>query len=66
MADKSDYVDMISEATTQNHRRYAPRAVDLQIKETSRLSRPSNRLLQWRLENLTPWKIKPWKFKDWD
>jgi hypothetical protein len=66
MADKSDFVDMISEATRQKRRHYAPRVVELPTKEKSRLSRPSERLEQWRLENLTPWKIKSWKFKDWD
>ncbi len=66
MAEKSDFVDMISEATSQRRRRYEPRVIDLPGKERSRLSRPSDRLVQWRLENLTPWKIKPWKFTDWD
>ncbi len=66
MAEKSDFVDMISEATSQRSRRYEPRVIDLPGKERSRLSRPSDRLVQWRLENLTPWKIKPWKFTDWD
>jgi hypothetical protein len=66
MGDKSEFVDMISEATHQKRRRYAPRVVELETKERSRLSRPSDRLVQWRLENLTPWKVKSWKFMDWD
>jgi hypothetical protein len=68
MADKPVFVDMISEATTQSRRRNAYRKVDLPsaaIKETSRLAHRSDRLEQWRLENLTPWKIRSWKFKDW-
>ena len=36
-------------------------------KETSRLSHwPPDRWTQWRMENLTPWKLKSWKFKNWD
>jgi hypothetical protein len=29
---------------------------------------PPARFAQWRLENLTPWKLslKSWTFKDWD
>ncbi len=40
MTDKSEFVDMISEATRQSRRRVMPRIVDLQpvAKETSRLS----------------------------
>jgi hypothetical protein len=68
VADKPEFVDMISEATTQSWRR-TKRIVDLPaaapVKETSRLSHRSDRLEQWRLENLTPWKIRSWKFKDW-
>jgi len=56
MADKSEFVDMISEATHQNRRRYAPRVVEFEVKETSRLSHwPPDRWVQWRLETLTPW-----------
>ena len=67
VADKNEFVDMISEATRQKRRRAAPRIIDPlpEVKETSRLSHRSERMEQWRLENLTPWKIKPWKFKDW-
>ena len=65
MTDKSEFVDMISEATRQARRRM-PRIVDLQpaaaTKETSRLSHwPPEHWQQWRMEKLTPWKIKPWE-----
>jgi hypothetical protein len=69
MADKSEFVDMISEATRQSRRRARPRVIDTapEVKETSRLSRwPPDRWTQWRMEHLTPWKLKPWKFKNWD
>jgi hypothetical protein len=68
MADKPEFVDMISEATQQARRRYAPRVIVASvIKETSRLSHwPPDRWEQWRVETLTPWKLKPWKFKNWD
>jgi hypothetical protein len=37
------------------------------VKERSRMSHwPPDRMVQWRLENLTPWKLKSWKFKNWD
>jgi hypothetical protein len=69
VADKPEFVDMISEATRQSRRRSTPRIVDLEpvVKETSRLSHwPPDRWTQWRMETLTPWKLKPWKFKNWD
>jgi hypothetical protein len=68
MADKPEFVDIISEATRQNRRRFTERVVlPAEIKETSRLSHwPPDRWTQWRLETLTPWKLKYWKFKDWD
>jgi len=66
VADKPEFVDMISEATRQSRR---PRIVDLDpvvVKETSRLSHwPPDRWEQWRMETLTPWKLKPWKFRNW-
>ena len=67
MADKPEFVDMISEATRQNRRGHAPRVVaEPVVKETSRLSHwPPDRWTQWRMETLTPWKLKPWKSKDW-
>jgi hypothetical protein len=67
MADKPEFVDMISEAPRQTRRRYAPRVVKPAAKETSRLSHwPPDRWVQWRMETLTPWKLKSWKFKNWD
>jgi hypothetical protein len=44
--------------------------VDLQpvaTKEASRLSHwPPEHWQQWRMETLTPWKLKPGRGKDWD
>ena len=68
MADKPEFVDMISEATRQSRRRRVDvLAAEPAVKERSRMSHwPPDRMVQWRLENLTPWKLKSWKFKDWD
>ena len=68
MAEKPEFVDMISEATRQSRRRaHRPSLVKPEVKERSRISHwPPDRMVQWRLENLTPWKLKSWKFKDWD
>ena len=70
MTDKPEFVDMISEATRQVRRRMTPRIVDLlpiATKEDSRLSHwPPEHWQQWRMEALTPWRIKPWRGKDWD
>ncbi len=69
MTDKPEFVDMISEATRQVRRRMTPHIVDLHpvAKETSRLGRwPPEHWAQWRMEKLTPWKVKPWEGKDWD
>jgi hypothetical protein len=66
MADKSDFVDTIGDATKQRYRRVMPRVKETVAKEAPRMSNwPPVRLEQWRMENLTPWKIKPWKLKDW-
>ena len=69
MAEKPEFVDLISEATTQSYRRSMPRIVDLPTdlnKETRRLSNwPPEHWVQWRLAKLTPWKVKPWEGKDW-
>jgi hypothetical protein len=66
VADKPEFVDMISEATRQSRRRYAPRVTEPEVKERSRLSHwPPDRWVQWRMETLTPWKFKSWKFKNW-
>lgn len=66
MADKPEYVDMISEATRQNRRRVTPVIVEREAKETSRLAHRSGRMDQWRTEMFTPWKLKPWGIKHWD
>ena len=73
MADKSNYVDLIGEATRQRRRRAMPVDVDplpnsSATKERSRMAHSPPRLERWRLETLTPWKIKmkSWKFVDWD
>ena len=67
MADKPGIDDMISEGSRQMRRRVMPRVVKAEVKETSRLSHwPPERWQQWRMEVLTPWKLKSWKFKNWD
>lgn len=67
MADKPEFVDMISEATRQLRRQTRAVLVEPTVKERSRMSHwPPDRMVQWRLENLTPWKLKSWKFKNWD
>lgn len=67
MAGKPVFVDMISEATRQNRRSVAARVDEPVVKETSRLSHwPPDRWTQWRMETLTPWKLRPWKFRNWN
>lgn len=70
MANKPEFVDLISDRTRQNYRRPIKKvvAVDDDPVEEKRLSHwPPDRMEQWRLVNLTPWKmkLKSWKFKDW-
>ena len=66
VADKPEFVDMISEATHQNRRRVVRRVVVPEVEERSRLSHwPPDRWVEWRMETLTPWKLKSWKFRDW-
>jgi hypothetical protein len=66
MTDKPEFVDMIGEATRQKYRRVMPRVVKKVAKEESKLSHwPPEHVLQWRMENLTPWKIRRWQLKDW-
>jgi hypothetical protein len=76
MADKPQYVDLISDATRQKRRRREEVQVVMksvfdtpeEAQPERRLSNwPPGRLAQWRLENLTPWKmkLKAWKLKDW-
>lgn len=72
MAEKSNYVDLISEATRQHRRRAMPAEADPMpsggARERSRMAHTPPRLERWRLETLTPWKIKlkSWKFVSWD
>jgi hypothetical protein len=68
MADKPEFVDLVSDRTRQNWRRAVKKVVAAPEAEERRLSHwPPDRMEQWRLVNLTSWKIKlkPWKFKDW-
>jgi hypothetical protein len=65
MSDKSEFVDMISEATRQVRRRIVRRSVESDGKPESRLGHRSDRMDQWRTETFTPWKLKPWNCKDW-
>ncbi|WP_407177879.1 hypothetical protein [Bradyrhizobium sp. STM 3562] len=75
MASKPEYVDLIRDATRQNRRRVEARVVKRVIEQPEEPPQPERRLsnwppgrfAQWRLENLTPWKmkLKGWKFKDW-
>jgi hypothetical protein len=69
MANKPEFVDLISDRTRQHWRRTAKSVIaEPGDKEEKRLSNwPPERMEQWRLVNLTPWKIKlkSWKFKDW-
>ena len=66
MADKSEFVDIISEATRQVRRRVVRRTVEPEVKEGSRLGHRSNRMAQWKVQTFTPWKLKAWNWKDWD
>jgi len=62
MSDKPVFVDLISEATSQSRRRFVQHVDEPEVKERSRLSHwPPDHWVQWRLEKLTPWKLKPWK-----
>jgi hypothetical protein len=67
MSEKPVFVDLISDATRQSRRRFTARVDEPEVKERSRLSHwPPDRYEQWRMENLTPWKLRSWKFKNWD
>jgi hypothetical protein len=73
MAEKPEFVDVISEATRQHRRRAMPIDIDPMpgsggTKERSRMAHPTTRQERWRMETITPWKIKlkPWEFVDWD
>ena len=69
MAKKLEFVDLISDRTRQNRRQQVKTVVAASdAREEKRLSHwPPDRMEQWRLVNLTPWKMKlrSWKYKDW-
>jgi hypothetical protein len=69
MANKPQFVDLISDRTRQNRRQSVKKVVaGTDVREEKRLSHwPPDRMEQWRLVNLTPWKmkLKSWKYKDW-
>jgi hypothetical protein len=68
VASKPEYVDLIRDRTPQHFRRPVKAVAEPQPEEEKRLSNwPPVRMEQWRLANLTPWKmkLKSWKFKDW-
>ena len=77
MANKSQYVDLIGEATRQKRRRREEAHVVVKSvfdepeepqQPERRLSNwPPGRIAQWRMENLSAWKmkLKAWKLKDW-
>ncbi|WP_024514838.1 hypothetical protein [Bradyrhizobium sp. Tv2a-2] len=76
MADKSRYVDLIGDATRQKRRRREESHVVAKTvfdepeepQPERRLSNwPPARFAKWRLENITPWKmkVKGWTYKDW-
>ena len=55
MANKPEYVDLISEATRQHRRRATPLRIVAkpEVEETSKLSRwPPAMFRQWKIENL--------------
>lgn len=64
MANKSDYVDLISDATRQHRRRAAPTHIVAkpEVEETSKLSRwPPAMFKKWKIETLMRWKSASWK-----
>ena len=67
MANKPDYVDLISDATRQHRRRTTPLRIVAkpEPEPTSRLSNwPPALFRQWKLDTLTRWTRTPWKTKD--
>lgn len=67
MANKPEYVDLISDATRQHRRRATPPRIVAkpEVEETSKLSRwPPAMFKQWKIENLMRWKSASWKLKD--
>jgi hypothetical protein len=68
MANKPEYVDLISDATRQHRRRTTPLRIVAkpEVEETSKLSRwPPAMFKQWKLETLMRWKSESWKLKNW-
>jgi hypothetical protein len=67
MANKPEFVDTIGDRTQQRWRRAQKRAAaEPVVEERSRLSHwPPQNILDWRLENLTPWRIKDWRERLW-
>jgi hypothetical protein len=69
VASKPEFVDLIRDRTPQHFRRPGKVVVaEPEPVEEKRMSHwPPDRMEQWRLVNLTPWKmkLKSWKFKDW-
>ena len=67
MADKSQFVDTIGDRTRQRWRRPEKHVTaEPVVEERSRLSHwPPQNILEWRLENLTPWRIKVWRERFW-
>jgi len=76
MANKPQYVDLIGDATRQKRRQREESHVVVKSvfdepeeqQPERRLSNwPPGRVAQWRMENLSSWKmkLKAWKFKDW-
>ncbi|MCP3379184.1 MULTISPECIES: hypothetical protein [unclassified Bradyrhizobium] len=67
MANKPEYVDLISDATRQHRRRATPLRIVAkpEVEETSRLSHwPPAMFKRWKVENLMPWKSTSWRLKD--
>jgi hypothetical protein len=65
MTDKRTFVDLIGEATRQNRRKSVLQAPQPATNDKRRLSHwPPPQHAQWRLEKLTPWKLKPWRTDD--
>ena len=62
MADKPEFVDMISEATRQNRRSFTPRIIEPEVKEKSRLGHwPPRRWTQLAAGDVPAMEVKPWK-----
>ena len=61
MADKPEYVDMISEATRQVRRRYAPRVEEAEGQGKAAAGPlAAGAMGAVAAEKFMPWKLKPW------